>query len=65
MPADDGPDDWQRIDVAVDESRRCPIPTAPADDPDTRGKQVDIVVPPSSRSSPVALAAGRRSATSR
>ena len=22
MPADDGPDDWQRIDVVVDESRR-------------------------------------------
>ena len=24
MPADDGPDDWQRIDVAVDESQEAP-----------------------------------------
>ena len=45
LPADDGPDDWQRIEVAVDESRQVPDPTRPPDDPDTRGKQVDIVVP--------------------
>ncbi len=45
MPADDGPADWQRITVAVDESRAVPDPTRPASDPDTRGKQVDIVVP--------------------
>ncbi len=45
LPADDGPDDWQRIEVAVDESRQIPDPTRPPDDPDTRGKQVDIVVP--------------------
>ena len=45
MPADDGPADWQRIDVAADESRLVPDPNRAADDPDTRGKQVDIVVP--------------------
>ena len=45
QPADDGPDAWQRIDVAVDESRSVPDPNRPADDPDTRGRQVDIVVP--------------------
>ena len=45
MPADDGPDDWQRITVGVDESRAVPDPNRPPDDPDTRGKQVDIVVP--------------------
>ena len=37
---------------------RCPTPTAPPDDPDTRGKQVDIVVP-EQPIEPVALAAGR------
>ena len=31
--------------VAVDESRPVPDPNRAADDPDTRGKQVDIVVP--------------------
>jgi hypothetical protein len=45
LPADDGPDDWQRITVGVDESRQIPDPTRPPEDPDTRGKQVDIVVP--------------------
>ena len=45
MPADDGPAEWQRIDVAVDESRAVPDPNRAAEDPDTRGKQVDIVVP--------------------
>ena len=43
MPADGGPPEWQRITVAVDESRRVPDPNAP--EPDTRSKQVDIVVP--------------------
>ena len=56
MPADDGPEEWQRIDVAVDESRQVPDPSRPADDPDTRGKQVDIVVPPRTIE-PVALPA--------
>ncbi len=45
IPADGGPEEWQRIDVAVDESRAVPDPNRPADDPDTRGKQVDIVEP--------------------
>ena len=45
IPADGGPDNWQRIDVGVDESRAIPDPSRPPDDPDTRGKQVDIVVP--------------------
>jgi hypothetical protein len=45
IPADGGPDDWQRITVGVDESRAIPDPNRPPDDPDTRGKQVDIVVP--------------------
>jgi hypothetical protein len=45
IPADDGPDEWQRISVAVDESRLIPDPNRPADEPDTRGKQVDIVLP--------------------
>ena len=45
MPADDGPETWQRISVDVDESRLVPDPNRAADDPDTRGKQVDIVVP--------------------
>jgi hypothetical protein len=45
IPADDGPAEWQRITVAVDESRAVPDPNRPADNPDTRGKQVDIVVP--------------------
>ncbi len=40
MPADDGPDEWQRITVVVDESRR--IPSGPDD---TRGRQVDVVIP--------------------
>jgi hypothetical protein len=45
LPANDGPDDWQRIDVVTDGTRLVPDPTRAADDPDTRGKQVDIVVP--------------------
>ncbi len=45
IPADDGPESWQRISVAVDESRLVPDPNRTPDDPDTRGKQVDIVVP--------------------
>ena len=57
MPADDGPDDWQRIDVEVDMSQEIPDPTRPigtVDDPntpdvveaaDTRGRQVSIVKP--------------------
>lgn len=45
IPADDGPADWQRIRVQVDASRQVPDPNRPADNPDTRGKQVDIVVP--------------------
>ncbi len=56
MPADDGPEDWQRIDVVVDENRLVPDPNRPADDPDTRGEQVDIVVP-DQRIDPVALPA--------
>jgi hypothetical protein len=38
MPADDGPEAWQRIDVAVDESRREGEPGEP-------GRRVDIVTP--------------------
>ncbi len=45
IPADDGPEEWQRISVAVDESRLIPDPNRPPDEPDTRGKQVDIVLP--------------------
>jgi hypothetical protein len=45
LPADDGPAAWQRITVAVDESRQIPDPNRPPDNPDTSGKQVDIVVP--------------------
>ena len=45
VPANDGPADWQRIEVAADESRLVPDPNRAADDPDVRGKQVDIVVP--------------------
>ena len=45
IPATSGPEEWQRIDVAVDDTRLVPDPNRPADDPDTRGKQVDIVVP--------------------
>jgi hypothetical protein len=45
LPADDGPDGWQRITVGVDASRQIPDPNRPPEDPDTRGKQVDIVVP--------------------
>ena len=44
MPADGGPEEWQRIEVVVDESRLVPDPNRPPR-PDTRGKQVDIVVP--------------------
>jgi hypothetical protein len=45
IPADDGPSEWQRIDVTVDESRAVPE-VRPADqEPDTRSRQVDIVVP--------------------
>jgi hypothetical protein len=35
IPADDGPDDWQRIDVVVDEDRRVDPPN----------RRVDVVVP--------------------
>jgi hypothetical protein len=47
VPANDGPASWQRIHVAVDESRAVPDPARPkgSANPDTRGKQVDIVVP--------------------
>ena len=45
IPADDGPEDWQRIDVVVDETRLVPDPSRTGEDVDTRGKQVDIVVP--------------------
>ncbi len=38
IPADDGPDSWQRIDVAIDLSRRI-------GEPGDSGRQVDIVVP--------------------
>ena len=44
-PPTTGPTSWQRIDVDVDQSRLVPDPNRSADDPDTRGKQVDIVVP--------------------
>ena len=71
MPDDDGPDEWQRIEVEVDEERMVPDlgkcereaaqaaaeaadEAAGADpssgeacEPDTRGRQVDIVVPTS------------------
>jgi hypothetical protein len=39
IPADDGPADWQRIDVQVDESRR--VGSRPLEP----GRKVDIVVP--------------------
>ena len=39
MPADDGPADWQRIDVQVDMSRRV------GNEPLEPGRKVDIVVP--------------------
>ena len=58
IPADDGPEEWQRIDVVVDENRLVPDPNRPADDPDTRGKQVDIVVPDAA-DRPRCAAAGR------
>ncbi len=45
IPADDGPEEWQRIDAVIDQNRLVPDPNPPADEPDTRGKQVDIVVP--------------------
>ena len=38
MPADDGPDSWQRIDAVVDVSRQEGVPGGP-------GRRVDIVVP--------------------
>lgn len=38
LPADDGPKEWQRIDVHIDESRRVGTP-------DSRSRRVDIVVP--------------------
>lgn len=38
LPVDDGPDDWQRIDVVADESRRVGQPGDP-------GRRVDIVQP--------------------
>ena len=56
MPANDGPDVWQRIDVEVDQSQEVPDPTRPLgtiDNPetaeveaaDTRGRLVSIVQP--------------------
>ncbi|MGH9271232.1 MAG: hypothetical protein ACRDZ2_08155, partial [Ilumatobacteraceae bacterium] len=45
MPADDGPAAWQRIDVAVDTTRAIPEVRDAGQEADTRGKQVDIVVP--------------------
>jgi hypothetical protein len=56
IPAYNGPDDWQHIDVAVDESQEVPDPTRPpgmVDDPeteevesaDTRGREVSVVAP--------------------
>jgi hypothetical protein len=57
MPADDGPDEWQRIDVEVDIEQEVPDPRRPLgtiDDPntpdvveaaDTRGPQVSVVRP--------------------
>ena len=45
IPADSGPEEWQRIEVEVDPSRQIPEQNRPVEDPDTRGKQVDIVVP--------------------
>lgn len=38
LPADDGPDSWQRIDAIVDLSRQEGVPGGP-------GRRVDIVVP--------------------
>ena len=38
MPADDGPESWQRISVAVDPARREGVPGEP-------GRRVDIVAP--------------------
>lgn len=49
LPADSGPDHWQRIEVTVDASRRVGTPDEP-------GRRVDIVVPASSTPiTPVAL----------
>jgi len=46
IPADDGPEAWQRIDVGVDTERAVPELDRTAEEGvDTRGKQVDIVVP--------------------
>ena len=41
MPADDGPDDWQRIDVAVDMSQEVPdlSRAAPSTTPTRRGRE--------------------------
>ena len=39
LPADDGPAEWQRIEVQVDESRRI------GEKPMAPGRKVDIVVP--------------------
>ena len=39
MPADDGPADWQRIDVAVDPTRSDGLA------PGASGRKIDIVVP--------------------
>ncbi len=52
MPADDGPDEWQRIDVEVDQERR-------ELDDDGEKTRVDIVVP-ASPIEPVALTRGGR-----
>jgi len=48
LPADDGPDEWQRIDVQVDLNRRV------GKEPLEPGRKVDIVVP-SQNIEPVAL----------
>jgi hypothetical protein len=56
IPAYNGPDDWQHIDVAVDQSQEVPDPARPpgtVDDPqteevesaDTRGREVSVVQP--------------------
>ena len=56
IPADDGPDDWQRIDVEVDQTKEVPDPARPlglVDDPateeiesaDLSGPQVSVVTP--------------------
>ena len=57
MPADDGPDDWQRIDVEIDIDQEVPDPRRPlgtvddtntpdvVESADTRGRQVSVVRP--------------------